>query len=329
MGGGLNAIFQVENAIAWDNGGNLAANNRQLANRDSFVGLQGSWGTFKMGFFHLPYDNMGTIWGDNPTLETSILNQGVWAQSSSAKATGSFDDRVGNTIRWDTPIMAGWQGQFSYSIGGSSPNAAVLSTQINEAGAPKTNSSVSSGFVVYNNGPIMFGAGFQNNSSVRFRGLDDLAYSVAGSYQFPKVRVGAIYERLKYECAAGVAFATACTTAATSAGTLNLKRDFWGIDFTFNVGPGQLYFRWSDAAEGKGSALNGSRVSGLAKGPDSSSTQYQVSYAYPLSKRTSVYGGYTRINNERLAQYNFGVNSYGTAVGGDPAGFALGMWHNF
>src|SRR6266480_5747592 len=37
LGGGLNAIFQVESSIAADNVGNLAANNRQLANRDSFV----------------------------------------------------------------------------------------------------------------------------------------------------------------------------------------------------------------------------------------------------------------------------------------------------
>src|SRR6186713_1018355 len=45
LGGGLNAIFQIENGSirpTTGDGGNLAG-------RDSFVGLSGGWGTFKMG----------------------------------------------------------------------------------------------------------------------------------------------------------------------------------------------------------------------------------------------------------------------------------------
>ncbi|MEO8305266.1 MAG: porin, partial [Betaproteobacteria bacterium] len=60
-----------------------------------------------------------------------------------------------------------------------------------------------------------------------------------------------------------------------------------------------------------------------------SSNQWEVSYTYPLSKRTSLYTGYTQILNKSLASYNFSVNSYPTAVGGKPQGFVMGMWHNF
>jgi predicted porin len=321
LGGGLNAIFQIENSISADNAGNQAANNRVLGSRDTFVGLQGSYGKFYMGFYHLPYDNIGTIWGDNPTLETSILNQGVWAQSFASKGTGSFDDRVGNSIRWDTPVISGWQGQFSYSIGGGNPP--------NEAGAPSTNSAVSSGLIIYNNGPMMFGAGFQYNEQVRAKGLNDIAYSVAGSYQFPKFRLGLIYERLDYDCNATSIAATACTSAATSSGTTSLTRNFYGVDGTLNVGPGLFYMRWSFAGDGGGSVVNGARVAGLAKGDNSASNQWQVSYAYPLSKRTSIYTGYAAVMNKSNASYNFGVNSYATAIGGKPQGFAAGMWHNF
>lgn len=308
LGGGLNAIFQVESAIAADNSALPPGNTRVLGNRDTFLGLQGSFGTFKMGFYHLPYDNIGSIWGDNPTLETSILNQGTWAQSFASKATGSFDDRVGNSIRWDTPVMSGWQGQFSYSIGGSNAGAPT-----NEAGAPTTHANVTSGIVMYKNGPVEFGAGFQMNEDVRARGLDDKAYSVAASYSFPMVRLGAVYEKLDYD------FST----------TTDLTRNFYGVDVTINVGPGVAYVQYSHAADGKGSAPNGSRIAGLAKGPNSSSNHWMVSYTYPLSKRTSLYTGYTRVDNKANASYNFGVNSYSTAIGGKPSGFALGMWHNF
>ena len=43
LGGGLNAIFQVENSLTADNSGGT------LAGRDTFIGLQGGWGTFKIG----------------------------------------------------------------------------------------------------------------------------------------------------------------------------------------------------------------------------------------------------------------------------------------
>src|SRR5690606_7471381 len=43
LGGGLNAIFQIESAVSADAGGG------QLGTRETFIGLQGSWGTVKMG----------------------------------------------------------------------------------------------------------------------------------------------------------------------------------------------------------------------------------------------------------------------------------------
>ena len=55
LGGGLNAIFQIENSVSPDNGSGT------LAGRDSFVGLQGNWGTFRIGRYHAPYDNIHEI----------------------------------------------------------------------------------------------------------------------------------------------------------------------------------------------------------------------------------------------------------------------------
>jgi predicted porin len=68
LGGGLNAIFQVESSI------NPAQSGGTLAGRESFVGLQGGWGTVKIGRFLAPYDDIHPIFGNVPTLTTSILS---------------------------------------------------------------------------------------------------------------------------------------------------------------------------------------------------------------------------------------------------------------
>ena len=89
LGGGLNAIFQVESSI------DPAHSGGTLAGRESYVGLQGGWGTFKIGRFLTPYDDIHPIFGNVPTLTTSILSTAsLWAQGFMSTSTGGFDDRV-------------------------------------------------------------------------------------------------------------------------------------------------------------------------------------------------------------------------------------------
>src|SRR4029077_3322288 len=80
LGGGLNAIFQIESSINGDtNAGNLGG-------RESFVGLQGSWGKFTLGRFLAPQDDLHPIFGNAPTLTTSILSTAdLWAQGTLTK----------------------------------------------------------------------------------------------------------------------------------------------------------------------------------------------------------------------------------------------------
>ena len=164
----------------------------------------------------------------------------------------------------------------------------------------------------YNNGPIQVGAAMEQHNSTRFSGRSDNAFSLAGGYDFGMFRLGAVYERLKYEQAVG-----------------DIKRNFWGLGATVNLGPGQLYAFYGDAAKGTGSAADGSRVAGLAKGAATDSQEYTVSYTYPLSKRTLTYAGFVKINNRANASYTFNINPYTTAVGGKPGGAVFGMVHFF
>ena len=55
--------------------------------RETFVGLQGGWGTFKIGYFLTPYDDIQPIFGNVPTLTTSILSTREPVGATAAPAT--------------------------------------------------------------------------------------------------------------------------------------------------------------------------------------------------------------------------------------------------
>jgi len=290
LGGGLNAIFQIESNIAGDVGGSVTAG------RDTFVGLQGSWGTVRVGNFLAPYDDMHPIFGNVPTYTTSILSTAsIWAQGTSAKSAGGFDARLGNSLRYDTPNIAGFVGGVHVSLA-------------DENGV--TDPYIFSASGVYTNGPFTGGVALERNHDVRADGLSDWAFTATGAWNFGVVRVAGLYERLDYDTPTG-----------------SLKRNFWGVSATAPVGPGTIYAFYGHAGDGKG---GGSRVAGLASGGDTSADQFSISYTYPLSKRTATYAGYHRLDNDSNAAYNFNINPYSPASPGMILnGFVVGLIHLF
>src|SRR5262245_16256736 len=114
LGGGLNAIFQAEERFDASNAGAVS-----LAG-DSFVGLQGAWGTAKIGYYLTPYDDVGGVFGSVPTLITGILGtQALWSNTGYVAndiGSGAFDDRAANSLRYDSPVVGGFT--FSAQIAG-------------------------------------------------------------------------------------------------------------------------------------------------------------------------------------------------------------------
>jgi len=347
LGGGLNAIFQIESNVSGDSSGG------QFATRETFVGLQGGWGTFKLGYFLTPYDDIQAIFGSVPTLQTGILgSQALWAQGGSTLENGGFDARVGNSIRYDTPNIAGFTGSVQLGArdgNNTNPIPSLTTGLAPDGGLGSIDPSTTSGtlpqmrrhaYIVsaggqYNNGPIQAGVTYEVHNAVRlgsaaYPKLQDQAYTVAGSYNFGIIKVGAAWEQVKYDIAAGG----------------DLKRNFWAISGTGNLGPGQYYIAYMDAGNGSGSSkcvtaggiTTCPRVGQITQGPDSGAQMWTVSYTYPLSKRTLVYTGYNMISNDKNGAYNFGVNSVGGLCTGNgaacgdaakPQGFVAGMVHFF
>ena len=304
LGGGLNAIFQIESSINGD------TNTGNLGGRDTFVGFQGSWGKFTMGHFLAPYDDMHSIFGNVPTYTSSILSTAsLWSQGFASKADGGWDSRYGNSLRYDSPSMGGFtfagQASIRDGSGATGPNTGDHASELRHA-------YVWGGNVIYNNGPFQAGAAFEYNKDVRAPQLDDNAITVTGAWNFGVARVAAVYERLDYDTPTG-----------------SLKRNFWGVSGTMPMGPGVWYAFYGKALEGTGGAAEGTRIAGLARGGDSDAQQYEISYTYPLSKRTTVYGGYVKIDNGGNASYLFNINAYPIGVGGKPQGLVMGVLHLF
>jgi len=290
VGGGLVATWQIESALNADAGGG------GIALRETYVGLDGDWGTVKAGYFLSPYDDMQPIFGNVPTLTTSILSTAaIWAQGGLAKSLGGFDARLGNSIRYDTPEWQGMGASVQYALGEDSRRSAVYGI-----GAAYTGETAEAGLA------------WEHNRQVRGAGLDDDALTVAGAWNFGRVRIAGVYEYLRYD---------------TPVGTL--KRDFWGASSTIVAGPGTIYLFAGHGGDGRAPASV--RVGGLASGPDTAAWQYEVSYTYALSGRTLAYAGYVRIDNDTGAAYNFYVNPYTpeSAAGLRLSGFVLGVAHFF
>ena len=300
---------------------NWDGNGGTIAGRETFVGLQGSYGQIWLGRSLSPYDDTTPIWASGPyNYNTGLFNNSsLWANNSNAvggvEAIAGYDDRYSNSIRWNSPTWSGFTAEVQL--------------------ATKENTGHSWAFlpgVFYNNGPIQAGLTYARHDKIRcynaagtsyaacgnapftgFAAKDD-AFTLAGSYDFGVARVALMYEHLKYETATG-----------------DLKRDMWGVSGTIPMGGGLWYLYYGKAGDGKGGA-SGQRDAYQFAGPRLRTrvpSNFEIGYRYDLSKRTSVNAGYVMIKNDSRANYTFNVNGYPVAPGGDPQGFVLGIIHNF
>src|SRR5215218_7599944 len=173
LGGGLNAIFQIEQNVSADTGNSSSSG---FASRETFVGLQGNWGTFKMGKFLMPLDDMHPIFGNVPTYTTTILSTAnLWAQGPQSKGAGGFDARLGNSLRYDSPVWSGFNFSTQVSLRDSSGFADVAppAGDNGEHTAELRHAYVWGAAGFYNNGPLQVGLAFERNIKVRGAGLSD------------------------------------------------------------------------------------------------------------------------------------------------------------
>ena len=233
LGGGLSAIFTLENGFNTDTGtlGQSDANNTRLFGRQAWVGLQGGFGAVKLGRQYAPIR----------VAVESIDPFGLGLAGNAANMFNVYGERTDNTINYTTNNFGGFVGQAAYSFGET-------------AGDSKTGRHIGlSG--AYNNGPIRAVLAYHRQElttgtpAVQNGNADTIM--VGGAYDFGVAKLHAAYARNDGETAAGVTSVDSDdmmigVSAPIGAGTVlasytrrsndigtNTDSDMWAIGYTY------------------------------------------------------------------------------------------------
>ena len=173
ISGGMKAIWQLESDLPIDEGGGT------LAGRDTFVGLGGNWGTFRMGNMDTPFKKAGDVLGflgissGNFVSTNAVLRKVGFGTSNAAR----FHERRANAIDFASPnYFGGLTYAMQYSIG--DPTEAGITSN------PPRNPRVVSQALKYERGPLylaimnevhfdLFGGSANANAAQRNNGAAD------------------------------------------------------------------------------------------------------------------------------------------------------------
>ncbi len=324
LGNGLTAVFQYETAVGFDN--TTSTSGALGANRDSYVGLAGGFGTVVLGNLTGPTRALGaaldvnagaTGIGANSALLGKLGNNLIGTTDASGSygggstcgrssiCTSIFDTRWKNAIAYVSPSFAGLNATVAY--------VANENKALNGLAAANT-----TGYDVglkYANGPAMAAVTY---NAVSIGNAADLKVSdlrVGGSFNFGAASLRAIFDLAR----------------ADNFGGNKVTQAVYGLGATFNVTPaskllGQVYVA-------RDLKVNGSSAD------DTGAKLFEVGVEHSLSKRTMLKATYAMINNDKGAAYDFGINAVGintgtlpggaNAVGGTVQGLSLGLRHTF
>ncbi|TPA25639.1 porin [Burkholderia pseudomallei] len=315
LGAGLKAIFQLENGFN-SNDGTLGQGKRMFG-RQAFVGLQhDQYGTLTLGRQYDPLvDLVQPVTADNYFGSLFATPGDVDNNDNSL--------RVNNTVKYTSPVFAGFQFEALYGFSGI-------------AGSPGQGQTWSAA-AAYNNGPIGVAAGhfytsnpsptagsrstWSGSSDAIFDGAINSGYTsaksigiaqVAGQYVFGPVTVGLGYSNAQYK-----------------------PDGFSGFSSTekYNTGRGFVTYQATPALLlGLGYAYT--KASG-----DTDAKYHQVSIGadYALSKRTDVYlagayqhaSGTQRVDATTTQTAQASIGSYGVNGTKSQEMVALGLRHKF
>lgn len=299
LGGGLNAIFQLETGFSNDTG--AADNSGELFRRKSVVGLSGGFGTVLLGRQTDFLDDIGAL--------TSVADFGGIVNNVGSGAARLQGTRTNNSVRYNTANLGGFTGSLIYGFGEkagstSNGNAYGIGGKYENAGlalAAGYYQSKASG------ADTAFAPNVNTPASTTFANADETAvktFTLAASYQLSEAaRVYANWSRIK--------------NPASSIRANELKTD------AFDLGGNYLL--------SNNIKLIGSVQHAKLKqdgNPTGKLTQVNLGADYLLSKRTDIYTivSYLKAKDTK----NPGIGSGNASVAdGNQTAVNVGIRHRF
>ncbi|MHB1142132.1 MAG: porin [Sulfuricaulis sp.] len=214
LGGGLKAIYQVESGVfAADEGtGGFGG-----ALRNTFVGFSGGWGAVKLGRHDTPYKDLGRKL-DNFNEQVGDMRNLIGDGTNAYVTTGnSFDQRVSNMIRYESPNFSGLNAVVQHTSNNGSDLAGNAFNKDNSLG------------VNWSAGPLFLGAAWNERGNTGSNN-DSTGMRLAGSYTFNNIMLGLLWESL-----------------SDIGGTSGHDRDAMGLVAAMTMGNNKFKFHWLDA----------------------------------------------------------------------------------
>ncbi len=321
LGGGLRAVWQIENQVPLDNGGSDGV----LAKRDSFVGLGGGFGTVRLGNMDTVYKNtgdpirfMGLASGNFVSTSNIISKAGIGTSS-----TSSFNLRQKNSVVYNSPQLGGVQVSAQYSP--DETRTGNLNAYLASFGVSYRVGGLSVGlaheihndfFGGSNNVPAAIANSTSGTTDVRSK---DRATRAAVMYGFAATRIGLDVSQIEYK-----------ETGPIASGHFeDYKHKTWALVWEQRWGgPWRTVVAYASSAAGTCSLAGGVACDthGL------NGKLIALGGEYSFSKRTALFVLAARLTNGESATYNnLSQNPAAPDVptGADITQIAFGVRHDF
>lgn len=305
LGSGLKANFVMETGFCGDANNNstpagagnapgFCTGGNAFMGREARVGLSGGFGSLDLGRQYTPaFSVLNTLDPFGTGTAGQIVNLFDSTGGYGAAGVNTGNPRMNNTVKFSTANFGGFTASIGYGFGEVANNSSAgRSTGLNAQ---------------YSNGPIYVGFAYhiaKNNANT-----DERKNALVGAtYDFGPAKAHFAYGTTK-NAIAQLAIVTPPVTAAN-----------------INNGNGRNVMLGVSAPLGAG-RLMASYIRHDDKGVNNfDADQLGIGYSYALSKRTSLYTAYAKINNKNNSFYTVG-NAGNSGIGN--SAFNLGVAHTF
>lgn len=348
LGNGLTAVFQIETQFAIDNANNNTAGTRQdtWANRDSYVGVAGGFGTAVVGYLSTPHRSLAAGFdvmpgATGPAGFNNLIGK-INVGASQNTATGFTANTFGATnanlifrtqaLAYITPTFNGFSGVVAY-VPAETGKRTLANNAAGGAGAAGTTTDAWNLALNYANGPLKAGYSFLTQKDP-FAGGAATGILAAGTGGKLKSQIAGIGYTFNGATTVNLMWNTnKIDVSGTAVGaTTGVKNTVWGLGVKHVMGAHELaamYQRATDGTVATGGLVDNASGRGA--------TNWGFRYGYNFSKRTSVYGVYSKITNKANGNYDFGAGAAvanassvaAISAGADPTAFGIGLRHSF
>lgn len=311
LGGGLKLIFRLESSFdiktgastAYDGNpgfvGTAPASRISMGfNRRSFVGLEGNFGTLKLGRDYTAYYYAQQA--------TDALGFHLWGNAQSAvDLTGTGSERaarVSNGIFYESPSVAGFKVRTTYSLGAESGGG---------AGKAPTDAN------------RYWGIGAEYRVEKMTLTLAHAQLSLATLAGTPAAFTGESDQRKDLMLGAKYNFGPISVSGGYASfdqpGPRNTGKQYW-LGGSGKLGTGTLYAQVQRLSRE------------VAAGTEPQATVLAIAYTHPLSRRTLAYASYGRTSNNGAGNFRLyasGSSVSPSAAGASPQAFSVGINHTF